>query len=134
MSIEDDVIAANEAFYRAFASADYGAMQAIWTMGPAASCIHPGWPPVHGRDKVLETWRGILSQPPSPPIRALEPTALIHGDSAVVICFEAIGRIFLSASNLFVREGEAWRLVHHQSGQTEKIPKSLSEQISRTVH
>lgn len=131
---EDDVLAVNEAFYRAFAAADYAAMEAVWTAGPAASCIHPGWPPVRGRDNVLETWRGILAEPPSPPIRALEARALVHGDCAVVVCFEAIGRMYLSASNLFVREAGGWRLVHHQSGQTEKIPKSVAEQSSNTIH
>ena len=140
MAISDDepdvtaVLAANEAFYRAFAAGDYGAMEMLWTHAPDASCIHPGWPPVHGRDKVLETWRGILGHPPSPPIRVIEPAASVHGDTALVVCWEAIGEIYLVASNLFVREEGIWRLVHHQSGQTEKRPKTAAPEPPRTLH
>lgn len=134
MSDVNDVLAANDRFYQAFGAGDFAAMTAIWTTGGIASCIHPGWPPVRGREKVMETWRHILMEPPKPAIRPLEADALIHGDSAVVVCYEAIGRIYLSASNVFIREADGWRLVHHQSGQSEKVPKSVMEQSDKTIH
>lgn len=129
-----DVLAANEAFYAAFASGDYMAMEGLWAESVAASCIHPGWPPVRGRDKVMQTWRGILGNPPRPPIRALEADATLAGDLALVVCFEAIGDTYLAASNLFVLEAGIWRLVHHQSGETSQVPKSVSSQVSRAIH
>lgn len=128
------VLAANETFYHAFATGDYAIMAQLWTRAEAASCVHPGWPPVHGRGKVLETWRGILGHPPRPAIRTVEPAASVHGDTALVVCWEAIGEIYLVASNLFVREDGEWRLVHHQSGQTEKRPKTDISEATRTIH
>jgi len=134
MSDSEDVLAANEAFYRAFGAGDFDAMTAVWTAGQDATCIHPGWPPVRGREKVMDTWRHILVEPPRPPICPLEAGAFVYGDSAVVVCYETIGHIYLSASNVFVREAGGWRLVHHQSGQSEKVPKSVIEQSGKTIH
>ncbi len=128
------VLAVNEAFYRAFAAGDYAAMEKLWS-AREATCIHPGWPPVSGRDKVMETWRGILAQPPRPPIRSVEPEVRLHDTAALVICWEAIGDLYLVASNLFVREDGVWRMVHHQSGQTERRPRGArSARPAATLH
>lgn len=131
---EREVLTANEAFYEAFSTGDYMAMEGLWAESVQASCVHPGWPPVRGRDKVMQTWRGILAHPPRPAIRALEAEATVMGDSAFVVCFEAIGGLYLVATNFYVREGSLWRIVHHQSGQTERSPKKASDQGPRIVH
>jgi hypothetical protein len=34
----------------------------------------------------------------------------------LVICYERIGQDYLIATNIFIRSGEGWLLVHHQSG------------------
>jgi len=129
-----EVLAANDAFYLAFSTGDYTAMEGLWAESVPASCVHPGWPPVRGRAKVMQTWRGILANPPRPAILALEAEATVTGDTAFVVCFEAIGEIYLVATNFYVREGDLWRIVHHQSGQTDRAPKTQSEQMPRTVH
>jgi ketosteroid isomerase-like protein len=131
---ESAVLTANRAFYRAFAAGDFGLMDILWSHRAPVACVHPGWPPVRGREKVMETWRGILSHPPTPPIRSVEPVATVHGAFAYVICFEVIGELYLVATNLFVLEEGAWKLVHHQSGQTERRPGSEPERGDRTIH
>ena len=35
-----------------------------------------------------------------------------------MICFEEISGSFLIATNIFVREGGRWKMVHHQAGPT----------------
>jgi hypothetical protein len=57
---------------------------------------------------------------PTPTCRA--PRAFVYGDSAFVICFEELQGNFLLATNVFVRENGAWRIVHHQSGPTAERP------------
>ena len=37
------LLAANEAFYRAFASRDAEAMAGLWARTVPVACIHPGW-------------------------------------------------------------------------------------------
>ncbi len=38
---------------------------------------------------------------------------------AIVVCYETVGQFTLVATNVFVREEGAWRMVHHQSGETQ---------------
>jgi hypothetical protein len=107
---------ANETFYRAFAERDVTLMGALWAEQEPVTCLHPGWPPVEGRDNVLQSWHAILTGPASPDIECLHSRAGIHRDMGLVICYERIGQDYLIATNIFIRSGEGWLLVHHQSG------------------
>lgn len=129
-----EVLAANAAFYDAFAAGDAKSMDALWAAGHEITCAHPGWPPLLTRDKVMASWHGILRDPPSPPIRAVEPTVYMGEGMAYVICYEAIGEVYLVATNVFVREGAAWKIVHHHSGESAQRPKSEPEAATDTVH
>lgn len=113
---EDEVLALNEAFYRAFAGRDEEAMDAIWARSLPVACIHPGWPALRGRDKVMASWRGVLSSPTSPSIRCIRATAHVLEDAAFVVCYELIPGTRLAATNVYAREDGAWRMVHHQAG------------------
>ena len=130
MSDQDLVLKANQAFYDAFAQGDFKAMMAIWAQEAPIACLHPGWPPLQDRIKIMESWQGILANPPKPPIAVLQPQVQFHGDMAVVICWEAIGKIHLVATNIFLREDGAWRMVMHQSGQTPHAPKDANSSPS----
>ncbi len=128
------VSAANSAFYRAFAEGDFGAMNALWAEQEEVVCIHPGWPPVTGREDVMASWRGILANPPEPAVCSTDEQVYLMGDAAMVVCFETIGEIFLTATNMFLREQGAWRLVHHHAGITEHRPKGAPAGPSGTLH
>ena len=130
----EQVRAANQAFYHAFATGDFSAMDDLWSCRAAVVCIHPGWPPVRGRDDVMASWRGILANPPSPAIHTVDEDVYLMGEAAMVLCSESIGEIFLVATNLFVREDGNWRLVHHHAGITEHRPKTARRPPSGTVH
>ena len=112
------VLFANDAFYLTFQTGDIAAMENLWSARDGISCIHPGWPPLLGRETVLQSWRAILANPNQQPVTAHAAVAQLHGDSAIVICYEVVGQFTLVATNIFVREGEIWKLVHHQSGET----------------
>ena len=116
------VLFANEVFYRAFADKDLAAMEDLWSDGARVSCIHPGWGPIHGRDEVMETWAAIIENPDSPAILCRAAEASVYGEVAFVICYEQFGGDFLIATNVFVREGHVWKMVHHQAGPTSATP------------
>src|SRR5205814_4582275 len=68
MTDSDAVLAANLEFYRAFATRDLDAMDALWARQAPVACIHPGWPPLADRPSIMASWRGILSNSDSPRI------------------------------------------------------------------
>jgi ketosteroid isomerase-like protein len=117
MSDRDAVLFANEAFYLAIANRDMTAMTQIWAEDPVA-CLHPGWAALVGRADVLDSWERILSHDAAPKIACREPCVLLHGETAVVVCYEEVDRELLVATNIFRREARHWRMVHHQAGPT----------------
>ncbi len=133
MSDQEAVLAANEAFYRAFAARDLPAMAALWSQRAPVACIHPGWNPLTDREAVMASWAGILGGGSSPNIRCLGPVAFVTGDTAFVICYEVIEDGFLAATNIFVREAGGWTIVHHQAGQTLQGPPQTAAD-GGTVH
>ncbi len=134
MSSDDERAAAlrsNEAFYRAFGAGDYSAMESLWARAETVLCIHPGGPPIHGRDAVMESWREILSQPP--PIEHRDARVEIVRGVAFVTCVESISGRLLAATNVFVWESSRWRLTHHQASPI-AAPAPLHAPGSDTVH
>ncbi len=115
MSDVDAIIAANAAFYAAFAAGDFAALAALWADEETISCIHPGWPAIIGRTAVLGSWRDILKNPERPQIVCAEPQAIVTADQARVLCIELVEGTPLVATNYFRRIEGHWRLVHHHS-------------------
>jgi ketosteroid isomerase-like protein len=127
MSDRDAILFANEAFYRAFAGRDVDAMAALWADDVPVACVHPGWPPIYGRDEVLKSWAAIIGNASQPEVRCHEPRPFITGAAGFVLCYEEVGGQYLLATNVFVRHGAAWRMVHHQSGPTAGKPAPSRE-------
>ncbi len=117
------VLFANEAFYRAFADRDIEAMDRLWGRVEPIACIHPGWPALVGRAEVLGSWTRILVNPQSPGIDCRNPRAFVFGDTAMVICYEVIRKQALVATNLFRREKDGWKIVHHQASPAPAPPE-----------
>ncbi|WP_193185996.1 nuclear transport factor 2 family protein [Nisaea sediminum] len=114
---QSDVLIRNEAFYNAFTTRDLEAMEALWAGELHVSCIHPGTPPLFGRDAVIESWAQILSGPVKTALQCLEPKVhFLSEDLALVVCYERIGGETLAATNIFALESSDWVLVHHQAG------------------
>lgn len=115
---EDDVRAANEAFYEAFRKRDASGMEVLWAKSAPVACMHPGMKALVGRAAVLRSWRGILAHPKAPSLGCSDVSVHVLGTSAFVTCLEgAEGEgPRLAATNVFVHEEGRWRLVHHQAG------------------
>ncbi|WP_439816479.1 nuclear transport factor 2 family protein [Zavarzinia sp. CC-PAN008] len=128
-SDESALIAANAAFYAAFARRDADALDALWAEDVTVACIHPGWSPRIGREAVMESWRAIVANPGSPRIVPEEPVAVVLGAVGLVICYERLGNDTLVATNTFLRQNGAWRMVHHQASPlAEPRPRPVAAQ------
>jgi len=117
MTDSDAVLAANLEFYRAFATRDLAAMDALWARRVSVACLHPGWTALTDRSAIIESWEGILSTPDAPRIACLGEQVFLYGDVALVLCEEELDGGTLAASNLFIREDDEWRIAHHHAGQ-----------------
>lgn len=115
MDDADRVIQANEAFYEAFRSRDVEAMRALWSSRQLVACIHPGWQILYGREEVMASWDAILAGDRSPRVECDDARAFVYGDAAFVTCTEKLPETELVATNVFAREGDVWKMVHHQA-------------------
>jgi ketosteroid isomerase-like protein len=115
VSSDFEVLDANSAFYAAFSDRDLEAMDAVWASEAPVVCVHPGWDALRGREAVMDSWRAILNGPGSPEIGCSHAFAQVLGETALVVCREHVPGGELVATNVFVQEGGAWKLVHHQA-------------------
>jgi len=137
MSDKDAILAANAAFYAAFATGSVEELARLWADDDGISCIHPGWPAIVGRTAVVGSWRDILLSTNRPHIPCQEPYAIVVGENGHVLCVELIGGVALAASNHFRRVGGAWRLVHHQSSPIAQIVSQVPRDApppNRQIH
>jgi len=122
-----DLLAANDAFYRAFRAHDPDAMDALWAPDGPVACIHPGWGALNDRTRIMSSWQAIFDAPTAPDIICVAPRAYDLGDVGFVICFEQIGETCLIATNIFSRRDGAWKIVHHQAGPTSVRPEAAAD-------
>lgn len=120
------VLFANDAFYDAFSRASLEAMDALWARAAPVTCVHPGWPLLRTREQIMDVWQRLFESG-QPPLVCRAPEAYVAGDIGFVICYEQLPDALLIATNIFCREQDQWRMVHHQSGQTQGIPAELPE-------
>jgi ketosteroid isomerase-like protein len=123
---DDPVTAANAELYAAFEAGDIDRMGAVWDDAEDVVCVHPGWPMVRGRQRVLRSWSVIMANTAYIQFFLTDVTTEVEGDVAVVSCQESIltgvGEEGLGdsglvvATNVFRRRDGRWRLwVHHGS-------------------
>ena len=121
------VLFVNEAFYAAFRDRDFATLEDLWARRAPVACIHPGWQALDQRAEIMESWQAILGNPDTPRILCRNAEAFVLGESAFVVCYEVLGDSVLVATNVFVQEDGAWKLVHHQAGPC-NAPPGLTEE------
>ena len=130
-SLEDELRALNDAFYRAFRDRDIPTMEALWAQSAPVACMHPGMGVLVGREAVMRSWRGILGHPGSPSIECSSVNVHVLGTTAVVTCLAGTPGEAprLVATNVFTQEDGRWRMVHHHSAPLS--PTALKSKESR---
>lgn len=121
MTDERDILAANEAFYRAFEKKNIEAMSAVWSKGTGCLCIHPGRNALHGWEAIGSSWEKIFKNTQYLEIEITVVTTEVNGNLAYVILVENLLQVSGSrriqaqsmATNIFERMAQRWYLVHH---------------------
>ncbi|HAA32124.1 MAG TPA: DUF4440 domain-containing protein [Cyanobacteria bacterium UBA8553] len=116
-----EVLAANEAFYRAFEKKDIEAMGVIWSQGTGCLCIHPGRNALRGWKDIRTSWELIFRNTRYIEIETNIISTEVRDNIAYVIAIEKLlqivnGRSIQAdsiATNIFERMASKWYLVHH---------------------
>jgi len=135
---EQDVLAANEAFYRAVETLDLTQIGASWWHDDWVQCLHPGWPLVRGWEEVLQSWAGIFRSTTQLSVSISRPLVRVLGDAAWVSCIEQVATALegdfvgarVETTNIFVRRHGRWKMVHHH---TTPLPGSGLVESSQSV-
>ncbi|HVT21012.1 MAG TPA: nuclear transport factor 2 family protein [Mycobacteriales bacterium] len=121
------VTAANAELYAAIEAGDVDRLTAIWDTSDDIACVHPGWPAVQGRSRVLRSWAVIMANTAYIQFFSTEVGVMVDGDVAIVTCehgllartderdtdFGETARVV--ASNVFRRRPDGWRLWSHHA-------------------
>jgi ketosteroid isomerase-like protein len=128
MSDVEDVATANQEFYAAIESGDLDRIAAMWDDADDVVCVHPGWPGVRGRSRVLRSWAVIMANTAYIQFFPTGVEVAVVADVAVVACEHSLlarttdSEVGLGetarvvATNVFRRRADGWRLwAHHAS-------------------
>lgn len=117
----DAVLAANEAFYRAFANRDLKEMTSLWWQGSTSICIHPGSSPISGWSSIRDSWESIFQHTNSLEIE----TEIIKVEVDQALAYILLREIVLqsnqgrrmkaqsTATNIFQKMAQKWYIVSH---------------------
>jgi ketosteroid isomerase-like protein len=145
VTVADDVVAANAAFYAAVESGEIAQIEAAWDDTDDVSCVHPGWPLVHGRSRVARSWAVIMANTAYLQFFPTEVNVTVAGDVAIVGCEHSVlARVTdtegglgetarVVATNVFRRRDDGWRLwAHHASPVLTATDSTASEDGDQT--
>lgn len=135
---EQEVMAANRAFYQALESLDLAKMRAVWLHEDWVRCLHPGWDLIQGWEEVQESWASIFRSTRRMRVSISRPLVCVLGDAAWVSCLENVTTTYeggfstavMETTNIFVHRDGRWLMVHHH---TTPLPDRVPSGTSRTV-
>lgn len=116
-----EVLAANEAFYRAFEKKDISAMSGVWSQGTGSLCIHPGRNVLRGWKAIGESWEQIFKNTSYIEVETQIITTEVRSNIAYIVLLETLLQVSRGrrvqaqsmATNIFERMGSSWYLVSH---------------------
>lgn len=118
----------NGEFYGAFERGDIDSMTRIWLDDRETLCVHPGTTPIRGAGAITRSWALIMANATYIQFFLTDVGISVQGHTAYVTCTENVltadahtaDTSFIGAravaTNVFVRQGDTWRLwIHHAS-------------------
>ncbi len=126
MPAEDEIRAAADRFYAALNSVlngDAGPMADVWSQGADITTMHPTGGGQVGWDEVWGSWQQVAAIASGGSVALRDRLLRVMGDTACELGTEHVDATLggnpvrgqLRVTNLYRREGGAWRIVHHHA-------------------
>ncbi|TBR59595.1 DUF4440 domain-containing protein [Westiellopsis prolifica IICB1] len=123
MTNNSEILAVNDAFYRAFEKKDIEAMSAVWSQGTGSLCVHPGWNILRGWKAISTSWEKIFKNTLYIEINTEIMTVEIRDHLAYIVLVENVMQVINGrkiearslATNIFEFLGGKWYLIHHHA-------------------
>lgn len=140
---EDELRASVLAFYKAIEACDVVAMASVWSDEAPLSCVFPGQDPIVGREAVLDSWVDIFRGTRRISFTLRNVNVFVAGGVGWAVLTEEVDaqhndgnrvRAASVATNLFVREADGWRLVHHHSDHAISLPEAAQLSSAKLMH
>jgi len=134
---EEEVLAANRAFYSALQTLDASLMRQVWLHAEWVKCLHPGWDLLVGWEEVRRSWEEIFRSTEQMMVSIGRPLVHVAGDVAWISCLENvttaaqndISSALVEATNIFVRRQGRWLMVHHHTTPLAQPPPEASTPV-----
>ena len=123
---DDEVRKASAEFYAALnrmANGDAGPLANIWSHGAAVTTLHPIGGREVGWDKVRDSWQQVAQVASEGQVKLEDQRIQVAGEMAYELGvergqFKLAGqqvKIEQRVTNIYRREGGAWKIVHHHA-------------------
>ena len=135
---EQGIEAANAEFYKAIEAGSIERMDEVWANEEWVRCVHPGWEMISSWKRVRESWLRIFEAGQKMRISPSEIVITLFSEIGLINCTENITvfgedqfeSLQATATNLFIRRGESWLLVHHHAS---PVPALVPDQSSDVI-
>lgn len=136
MTAEDDVRAASEEFYAALnrmLAGDASSLADIWSHSPTVTALHPIGDWHVGWDEVKRSFDEVAEASTGGQVDITDRLIRVAGDMAYEVGvehadFEIAGEpltVNSRVTNIYRREGGAWKIVHHHGDKAQGILEAL---------
>lgn len=120
---EQEVLAANRAFYTALHTLNLPMIEQLWLHADWVMCLHPGWELLVGWEDVRGSWESIFRSTGKMMVSISRALVHVMGETAWVSCLENVttaspknfSAALVETTNIFVRRDGRWLLVHHHT-------------------
>ena len=143
LSQEDEVRKSSERFYSALnrmVNGDPGPLTDCWSQAPDATTMHPIGRREIGWEAVRESFRQVAMVSSAGQVRLDDRLVRVGGDLAYELGTErgsmSVGgtpvAIEHRVTNIYRREGGAWKIVHHHTDVSPSMVEALNQLLART--
>jgi len=134
---EEEVLAANRAFYEALRTLDMSLMAQAWLHADWVTCLHPGWDLLVGWGEVRKSWEEIFRSTDQMMVSVSRALVHVAGDVAWITCREDVtaahqnefDSALVEASNIFQRYQGRWLMVLHHTAPLAQPPPGGSTPV-----